>query len=221
MKTSPLYSGFERFWHWTQAVLIVLLALTGFEVHGSFQFLGYRQAVAYHNVAAGGLGILIAFAVFWHFTTGEWKQYVPTSRLLRAQFTYYVSGIFRDAPHPTKRTVSNKLNPLQKLVYLGLKVLVIPVMLLSGSIYILHRSPLTHGEALFAPGMLRTVAVIHTAGAFFLMAFVISHIYLTTTGETPVSNLKAMLTGHEEAPHGAEEQRAGAAGTAHLVGEQA
>ena len=193
-----MYSGFERFWHWTQAVLILLLGLTGLEIHGSFQFLGYRQAVAYHNAAAIGLLVLIAFAIFWHFTTGEWRQYLPTRQMLGAQVEYYLTGIFRDAPHPTKKTPRNKLNPLQKLVYLGLKILVIPVMVVTGLLYMFHRYPQSHGSALFGPKALAAVAVTHTAGAFFLMAFVISHIYLTTTGGTPVSNLKEMLSGREE-----------------------
>lgn len=202
----PMYGGFERFWHWTQAVLILLLAVTGFEVHGAFQFLGYGQAVAYHNAAAIALLVLIAFAIFWHFTTGEWRQYLPTRRLLRAQIEYYLTGIFRDAPHPTKKTAGNKLNPLQKLVYLGLKVLVIPVMVISGILYMFNRYPGAHGSTLLGPRALESVALVHTLGAFFLVAFVIGHIYLTTTSETPISNLKEMLTGHEEPDiHGAED----------------
>ena len=31
-----------------------------------------------------------------------------------------------------------------------------------------------------------------------LVAFLITHLYLITTGATPASNLKAMLTGYEE-----------------------
>ena len=186
-----IYKGFERFWHWTQASLILLLAFTGFEIHGSYQFLGYRQAVACHNAAAISLLVLIAFAIFWHFTTGEWRQYVPTRRFLRAQVDYYLVGIFRDAPHPTRQTAAKKLNPLQKLAYLGLKILVIPVMVVSGLFYMFHRTGAS----------LTVIAVIHTAGAFFLVAFVAGHIYLTTTGRAVLSNLKAMITGYEELEH--------------------
>ena len=182
-----VYKGFGRFWHWTQAILILFLALTGFEVHGSYQFLGYRQAVLYHNTAAAALLVLIAFAIFWHFTTGEWRQYIPTRRMLRAQVEYYLVGIFHDAPHPTKKTPLSKLNPLQKLVYLALKILVIPVMVISGLCYMFLRI-----------GGMRGVAIVHTAGAFFLVAFLIAHVYLITTGRTLVSNLKAMITGYEE-----------------------
>ena len=172
--------------------------LSGFEIHGFYEFFGFDQAVRYHSAAAIALVVLIAFAVFWHFTTGEWRQYLPTGHLLRAQLEYYVIGIFRNAPHLTKKTVLSKLNPLQKLVYLGLKLLVSPVMVVSGLLYMFYRYPQRHGiEALNVDG-LRTIAVLHTAGAFVVVAFVIAHVYLTTTGRTPTSNLEAMITGYEE-----------------------
>jgi thiosulfate reductase cytochrome b subunit len=198
MKGEYVYRGFERFWHWMQAGLILFLALTGFEIHGSVSFFGFEQAVRYHSVAAVALLVLIAFAIFWHLTTGEWRQYVPTLENLRAQAEYYVVGIFRDAPHPTRRTALSKLNPLQRLVYLGLKVLVIPVIVTSGLLYMFYRYPQSHGiDALNVAG-LATIAVAHTAGAFLLLSFLVGHLYLITTGQTPFSNLKAMITGWEE-----------------------
>jgi thiosulfate reductase cytochrome b subunit len=193
-----VYKGFERFWHWTQALLILFLALTGFEVHGSFTFLGFEQAVRYHRVAADAFLVLIAFAIFWHFTTGEWRQYLPTTEFLRAQAEYYVVGLFRGAPHPTRKTALSKLNPLQKLVYLSLKVVVIPVVVLSGLLYMFYRYPDRHGiEALNVDG-LRTIAVVHTLGAFVLVTFLVAHVYLISTGRTLTSNLKAMITGYED-----------------------
>ena len=75
-----VYRRFERFWHWTQAALILFLGVTGFEIHGSLSFFGFDQAVRYHSAAAMAFLVLIAFAIFWHFTTGEWRQYVPTAR---------------------------------------------------------------------------------------------------------------------------------------------
>lgn len=42
-----------------------------------------------------------------------------------------------------------------------------------------------------------SVALVHTAAAYIVMAFMIVHVYLTTTGRTPLSNIKAMLTGWE------------------------
>jgi len=193
-----VYQAFNRFWHWAQAVLILFLAVTGFEIHGSFRFFGYAQAVKYHNAAAISFLVLIMFAIFWHFTTGEWRQYLPTLTNLRAQADYYLFGIFRNAPHPTKKTALSKLNPLQRLTYLGLKLLVIPVLAFSGLLYMFYRYPQRFDVVALKMEGLRTVALIHTAGAFLVLAFLIAHIYLITTGRTLTSNLKAMITGYEE-----------------------
>ena len=198
MKREYVYRGFERFWHWMQAVLIMFLALTGFEIHGSIQFFGFEKAVRYHNVAAISLLVLVTFAIFWHLTTGEWRQYLPTVKNLRAQLEYYIFGIFRNAPHPTKKTVLSKLNPLQKLVYAGLKVLVIPVMVVSGILYMFYRYPQRHEVISLNISGVETVALFHTIGAFLLLSFLVVHIYLITTGLTVTSNLKAMITGYEE-----------------------
>ena len=192
-KSTYIYRGFERFWHWSQALLIFFLALTGFEMHGSFKIFGFENVVRWHNIAAWAFLVLIVFAIFWHFVTGEWKQYIPTTKYIKAQIEYYLTGIFRGAPHPTHKTIYNKFNPLQRLIYLGLKLLVIPVQVITGIIYMTYIYP---NETLHVEG-LTNIAILHTFGAFLLLAFVIAHVYLTTTGETPLASIKAMITGWE------------------------
>ncbi|MGQ9799933.1 MAG: cytochrome b/b6 domain-containing protein [Ignavibacterium sp.] len=193
-----IYKGFERFWHWMQAILIFFLAFTGFEIHGTYSFLGYRDAVRYHNVAAYMFIGLIIFAIFWHLTTGEYKQYLPTFKNIKAQLDYYIFGIFRNAPHPTKKTVLSKLNPLQKLTYFGLKILVIPLSVTSGLLYMFYRYPSKQGIEAINIQSLEFIAIFHTVAAILLIIFIVIHLYLITTGETLTSNLKAMLTGYEE-----------------------
>ncbi|MDP1675954.1 MAG: cytochrome b/b6 domain-containing protein [Bacteroidota bacterium] len=201
MKKILVYSRFNRFWHWMQSMLIFFLALTGFEIHGSLNFFGFEQAVTFHNTAAIMFLILIGLAIFWHFTTGEWRQYLPTRKHLRAQVEYYITGIFRNTPHPTKKTALTKLNPLQRLVYLALKILVIPIMVFSGLLYMFYRYPQSSGIQSLNIENLGTIAFLHTAGAFILISFIITHVYLITTGRTLTSNLKAMITGYEVLEH--------------------
>jgi len=193
-KRINLYSRFNRFWHWSQSLLIIFLILTGFEIHGSFKLFGYKNAVEWHNIAAWSFLVLIIFALFWHFTTGQWRQYRPTRENLKAQINYYLLGIFKNAPHPTRKTSLSKLNPLQRIVYLILNVLVIPIMVTSGFLYLFYRYP----ENPIHLSGLKGVAITHTIGAFILIAFIVVHLYLITTGHTAFSNLKAMLTGYEE-----------------------
>ena len=192
-RSTYIYRSFERFWHWSQALLIFFLALTGFEMHGSLTLFGFENTVRWHNTAAWAFLVLIIFAIFWHFVTGEWKQYIPTTKFIKAQVEYYLTGIFRGAPHPTHKTVYNKFNPLQRLIYLGLKLLVIPIQVLTGFIYMAYIYP----NANLQVQGLTNIAIIHTLGAFLLIAFVVAHVYLTTTGEKPLSAIKAMITGWE------------------------
>jgi len=194
MKKVLIYKRYERFWHWTQALLILLLALTGFEVHGTFNLFGYNEAVLLHRNLAWAFIILIVFTQFWNFTTGEWRQYIPSTKLMKAQIEYYITGIFKHAPHPTRKTVYNKFNPLQRLTYLGLRLLIIPIVVLSGILYMYYVSFVNHGVV----GDLGPIAYFHTIGAFLLLGFVIAHVYLTTTGHKPLSAIKAMLSGWEE-----------------------
>jgi len=202
-KRTYIYRGFERFWHWSQALLIFFLALTGFEIHSTYSLFGYENAVRMHDIAAWAFLVLIIFAIFWHFVTGEWKQYIPTTKYIKAQINYYITGIFKGAPHPTHKTVYNKFNPLQRLIYLGLKLLVIPVQVVTGFIYMFYIYP---NSPVNVQG-LNAIAYLHTFGAFTLLAFVIAHVYLTTTGETPLSSIKAMITGWEVVDVDEKEER--------------
>lgn len=198
MKKVYIYSGFERFWHWAQALLIIFLAMTGFEVHGSFTIFGFEKAVYYHRIASWMLIGLIAFAIFWHLTTGEWRQYIPDLKNLRAQIRYYLSGIFRSEAHPTKKTRLSKLNPLQRIVYLSFKIILVPVTIISGIFYMYYKTFDVNDTVIVSDIPLGTIAFWHTLGAFLLMSFLVVHVYMTTTGHTPTSNIRAMLTGYED-----------------------
>jgi thiosulfate reductase cytochrome b subunit len=197
-KKAYVYRSFERFWHWLQAVLIIFLAFTGFEIHGSYSFFGFEEAVNYHTISSYLLVALIILAIFWHFATGEWKQYVPSTKNMKAQLNYYLLGIFKNAPHPTKKTVLSKLNPMQKFTYFELKVVLIPLSLISGILYLFYRYPQGNQIDALNIDSLEIIAIVHTVAAFSLIAFLIVHVYLITTGETITSNLRAMMTGYEE-----------------------
>ena len=198
MKKIYIYKRFERFWHWTQASLIIFLALTGFEVHGSIKVFGFEYAVFFHRTAAWMLMVLIVFAIFWHFVTGEWKQYIPTTRLLKEQILYYSKGMFKGEKHPSHKNELSKLNPLQRLVYLGFKIFLIPITLISGLFYLFHKSFDANNIVVIKDISLDSIAMWHTLGAFLLMAFLVVHVYMTTTGKTPSSNIRAMINGYEE-----------------------
>ena len=191
-----VFKRFERFWHWSQALLIITLLLTGFEIHGAYENFGFKTAVVYHTTAAWTLVGLWVFAIFWHLTTGEWKQYVPTLKKVDAMVKYYALGIFTNAPHPFRTTRLTKHNPLQRLAYLGVMLFIGPLIWISGWGYIFYGT--WHEWGWDKALTLEWVAFFHVAAAFMMLVFLIAHVYLTTAGHTPTAHLKAMITGWEE-----------------------
>jgi thiosulfate reductase cytochrome b subunit len=196
MERLYLYSRFERFWHWAQAALVAFLALTGLEIHGTYRLFGFERATELHNSAGIGWFVLYVFIVFWNLTTGEWKHYIPTTKKLLAVASYYVYGIFRGEPHPVPKSERNKHNPLQRLTYLGISIVLIPLQVSTGLLYYAYSSWPQWG----LQWKLGTVATIHSIAAFALLTFLVVHVYMTTTGHSIGAHLRAMCTGWEEVP---------------------
>ncbi len=200
-----IYTVFIRVWHWTQAFLIFTLLFTGFAVHGSHRIIHFDTAVKVHNGAGIALVVLAFVMFFYYITTGEWKQYKSLLEKdeIIAQAKYYTSGILKGEPHPHKKTEISRLNPLQKITYLNFKLIFLPIMVITGTMY-LYQEYLEEnlysrlGLKLF---VLNNIATLHTIGAFVLMIFIIVHVYMTTTGHTVFSHIKTMITGWEELDH--------------------
>lgn len=197
-----IFKGFERFWHWSQALLIMMLAFTGFEIHGTYSWFGFETADFIHRTSAWTLIGLWVFAIFWHLTTGEWRHYIPTLDKLMDVVKYYALGIFKGEHHPYKPTQLRKHNPLQLMAYLGFKLMMAPLIWVTGLLYMFYNE-----WAAIAPAWLNLelVAVLHTVGAFLLLIFLVGHVYLITTGHTVFAHMKAMITGWDEQPLEQEE----------------
>jgi len=189
-----LFTRFERFWHWTQMVLIMILLFTGFSIHGFHDLLSFKTAVSWHTGSALILLLLWVFAIFWHITTGTWRHYVPTTNGLLKVAKFYAFGIFKGERHPYRKAYWRKHNPLQAISYLALKLFLFPAIWISGILYLLYSfwGGAESGDSLM------WVAVIHTVFAFAIAAFVIIHIYLLTTGNSFKEHVMPMINGFDE-----------------------
>ena len=202
-KKVMIFKRFERFWHWAQAALIIVLLFSGFEIHGSYRILGFEDAVTLHRAMAWSLVTLWVFAIFWHLTTGEWKQYIPTLKKVDAMIKYYLLGIFIRAPHPFRQTMLRKHNPLQRLAYLFMWVVISPIIWATGWAYLFYAQWADWGLDQYLK--LEDVAFFHAVGAFMMLTFLIAHLYLITTGKTVWAHMRAMITGWEEIDPDAKE----------------
>jgi thiosulfate reductase cytochrome b subunit len=196
-----IYTTYERTWHWVQTLSMLVLLATGFHIHSPVRLPvpDLATMVWIHNVF-GFILIGNAFlGLFYYVTTGAIGQYVPqreglVARVI-AQAKYYTGGIFRGEPHPIRKTPEQRLNPLQQLTYLALLNVLLPLQIASGLLmWGASQWPWAAGTV----GGLPVLGAVHTLGSYLFLTFLIGHLYLITTGHTPLSNLEGMATGYEQ-----------------------
>jgi len=193
-----LYPGFVRVTHWINAALFVIMAYTGLSVR--FQEAGWalslEAATRIHN--SGGLLLLLNFLAYCTraMVTGDIRQFLPQGGGMLAdmarQARYYAYGIFRGEPHPFAVTPQRRFNPLQRATYLVVFLIGMPVLLASGLLLLLPES-VSSG---IAPRPFLVAA--HFCIVIGFAVFFVGHLYLATTGATPLSLIKGMLTGRHE-----------------------
>jgi thiosulfate reductase cytochrome b subunit len=193
-----LHPGIERLWHWFQALCIVMLIITGILLHWPEKFPGWFDwAVSVHNWF--GWGAVIAFLVWliYNLVTGRISHYIPKKEEIPkgmvTQAKFYGYGIFKHEPHPYAPSEDNKFNPLQKIAYLKFQLILFPILLISG---ILYMYPKSFSGIINAIGGMAVLGVIHLILAGLFTAFLVAHLYLATTGETVGENFKAIITGY-------------------------
>ena len=65
------YTFFQKVWYAIVVLVVIGLATTGFEIHGSYQLLGYRRATLAHDGLIMLLLLLGALYVFWLVVTAR------------------------------------------------------------------------------------------------------------------------------------------------------
>lgn len=201
-----LYPFWLRVWHWSNALLFLILIWTGASMHyagTSSLLIRFDIAITIHNICGIALTFFYLYFAIVSIVTGNIKHYLPrprglAQRLFR-QGRYYLWGIFKGEPHPTHATLDNKFNALQQLTYLKIMYLFMPLLLVTGwLLFYPERFP----DKVFGAGGIWPVAVLHTVLGFFGALFMFGHFYLATTGSTITANFKGMWTGwHESSNH--------------------
>ncbi|HYO87633.1 MAG TPA: cytochrome b/b6 domain-containing protein [Candidatus Limnocylindrales bacterium] len=196
-----MYGIYERQWHWLQTAVIFGLVFTGMVVHRPQMFSAFNFAwmVDLHNLFALLLVLNAVLALFYHLASGEIKQFIPRPYgffdKAFEQALFYLKGIFRGDPHPFEKTRESKLNPLQQITYFGLLNVLLPLIMLTG---ILMWGAQRWPQITSSIGGLALIAPIHTLVAWLIVAFIIAHVYLTTTGHTPLAGMRAMVMGYDD-----------------------
>lgn len=196
-----------RIWHWINALGIVTLCVTGIQIRFPEYvniFGTYKAAISLHNTA--GITVSIFYAIwlgYYLIVKGNlFKLYVPNTYDIKMgifrQVLFYFYHFFKGGPSPHHATPDDKFNPMQKVAYMGLMLVLMPLVILTG-ILILNVAPLR--EMIMLLGGLKILVSAHFLIACCFCAFLFVHIYLATMGHTMLAHFKPMWDGWEEVKH--------------------
>lgn len=191
-----------RIWHWTNALLIIILTISGASLHfadPALVLVPFALAARIHDLA--GLALVAAYGFFAiaNVISGNWWQYVPKpegfiQKCIR-QARFYAWGIFHGEAPPYPPTPKNNFNAMQQIVYWFMMYLVMPVLLVTG---VMFMWPDLAPKSVFGYDGLMPVAVLHYLAALVIVSFMFAHIYLGTTGHKVSTHFKMMITGWHE-----------------------
>lgn len=191
-----LYSRAVRLWHWSNALLFILLLGSGLINHFSLVSPAViKSLLTVHEVCGFLLLACWVGFVLINALGGNGHHYLirPEGWMARAmkQTRFYLYGIMQGEAHPFPATPRSKFNPLQQVAYVGVMYGLLPLLLLSG---LLALYPQVVGD-LF-PGVRYWLLQAHFALAIISLFFIFGHLYLCTTGRTPGETFRCMVDGY-------------------------
>jgi thiosulfate reductase cytochrome b subunit len=199
-----LYPVWVRLWHVFNAVLILILIITGISMQytgkGEYMLVvGFARAVKWHNIAAILLILNYAFFVLGNILSGNGKYYRIDKKNffsdLWKQMRYYSWGMFRGEKHPFPASIERKFNPLQRISYVLAMYVALPLLIISGLGLLF---PETVINRFFGISGLIITDILHITMGFCLSVFLVVHIYTCTLGARPFSLFRGIITGYHE-----------------------
>ncbi|MDP1621820.1 MAG: cytochrome b/b6 domain-containing protein [Bacteroidales bacterium] len=196
-----LYPVWIRIWHMVNALLCLILIITGLSIQFSNPgtVVKFSAAVSVHNIA--GIILTISYIAFFLgnlFTPNGVYYIIPVKGFIsrmKKQFRYYTIGLFKkeDAPFPVND--ESKFNPLQQVTYVVLMYIFVPVVIFSGWGLLYPEITI---NSVFGYSGLDLTDLFHIAAGFAISIIMCVHIYFCTIGNNPVSNFKSMINGYHE-----------------------
>lgn len=196
-----LYPVWIRLWHWFNALLCLLLIITGISMQYSdpaYPMIRFDWSVSIHDIAGWLLAFNYLGFIFGNLFTTNGRHYIFRKRILRnliVQARYYAYGIFKNEEPPFPISERSKFNPLQKISYIIIMHVAVPIVGITG---IMIFFPERMVFDVFGNQALHITDILHVIMGFVISLFLVVHIYFCTIGHTPLSNFKSMFNGYHE-----------------------
>jgi formate dehydrogenase gamma subunit len=192
-----------RIWHWANALMVILLLITGIELRipGVAALPINSPALIVHRYAGWSMTISYLFWFIYSPMSGNLsRHYVIRRGDLKGIFRlvkFYLFSIFRGEEHPFRASPDERFNPLQKLVYGTVMCVFTPIIVVTGLFF---SDIVFFRKYILLLNAMKVLDVIHVIVAYMFVLYLIVHIYMATLGQKTSSHIKAMIVGYEEEP---------------------
>jgi len=211
MKKVFLHTLTIRIWHWINALIVIALMITGIQLRapGIEEFARkmaiwipeYSVAVLIHKYIGYAMALSFLFWLVYILVSGSFRTHyllrpsdLPT---LGKQALYYLVGVFQGSENPFTPTEKGKFNPLQKIAYGSVMLVITPLIVVTGILF---------SDIFFFRGVIdwlggvRLLDALHVLASYLFLLNLIVHLYMCTMGHHIFDHVKAMIVGFEEMP---------------------
>jgi len=211
MKKVFLHTLTIRIWHWINALIVIALMITGIQlrapgIEGIARKMAvwipeYSMAVLIHKYIGYAMALSFLFWLIYIIASGSFRTHyilrpadLPT---LVKQALYYIFGVFQGSENPFTPTAEGKFNPLQKIAYGSVMLVITPLIVVTG---ILFSDIFLFRRVIDWLGGIRLLDALHVLASYLFLLNLIVHLYMCTMGHHIFDHVKAMILGFEEMP---------------------
>ena len=192
-----------RIWHWANALMVILLLITGIEIRiiGVAALPVNSRALLVHRYTGWSMTISCLFWFVYSLMSGNLSRHYMIRRGdLKGTFRqakFYLFSIFRGEENPFRASPDERFNPLQKLAYGAIMWVFTPIIVITGLFF---SDILFFRKYLLLLNAMKVLDAMHVIVAYLFALYLIIHIYMATLGRSVFSHIKAMIVGYEEEP---------------------
>jgi thiosulfate reductase cytochrome b subunit len=211
MKKIFLHTLTIRIWHWINALIVIVLMISGIQLRMpgveefaremAFWIPEYSVAVLIHKYIGYAMALSFLFWLVYIIASGSFRAHyllrpsdLPT---LGKQAFYYLFGVFQGSENPFTPTAEGKFNPLQKIAYGSVMLVITPLIVVTG---ILFSDIFFFRNVIDWLGGVRLLDALHVVASYLFLLNLIVHLYMCTMGHHIFDHIKAMIVGFEEMP---------------------
>jgi thiosulfate reductase cytochrome b subunit len=211
MKKVFLHTLTIRIWHWINALIVIALMITGIQlrvpgIEGIARKMAvwipeYSMAILIHKYLGYAMALSFLFWLVYIVASGSFRAHyilrpadLPT---MGKQALYYLFGVFQGSENPFIPTAEAKFNPLQKIAYGSVMLVITPLIVVTG---ILFSDIFFFRDVIDWLGGIRLLDALHVVASYLFLLNLIVHLYMCTMGHHLFDHIKAMILGFEEMP---------------------